>query len=46
VLAAGVAGTRAQWEGGSIAADAKLLAAYAVALLAVSLLLYDHLWED
>jgi heme exporter protein B len=46
VLAAGVAGTRAQWEGGSIAADARLLAAYAVALLAVSLLLYDHLWED
>lgn len=46
VLAAGVAGTRAQWEGGSIAADAKLLAAYAVALLGASLLLYDHLWED
>jgi heme exporter protein B len=46
VLAAGVAGTRAQWEGGSIAADARLLGAYAVALLAVSLLLYDHLWED
>lgn len=46
VLAAGVAGTRAQWEGNSIAADARLLGAYAVALLAVSLLLYDHLWED
>ena len=46
VLASGVAGTRAQWEGGSIAADVRLLAAYAVALLAVSLLLYDHLWED
>lgn len=46
VLAAGVAGTRAQWEGGSIAADARLLAAYAVALLGASLLLYDHLWED
>ena len=46
VLAAGVAGTRAQWEGVSIAADAKLLAAYAVALLGASLLLYDHLWED
>ena len=46
VLAVGVAGTRAQWEGGSIAADARLLGAYAVALLAVSLLLYDHLWED
>lgn len=46
VLAAGVAGTRAQWEGGSIAADARLLAAYAVALFGISLLLYDHLWED
>ena len=46
VLAAGVAGTRVQWEGGSIAADARLLAAYAVALLGISLLLYDHLWED
>ncbi len=46
VLAAGVAGTRAQWEGGSVAADARLLAAYAVALFGASLLLYDHLWED
>lgn len=46
VLAAGVAGVRAQWEGGSVAADAKLLGAYAVALFGVSLLLYDHLWED
>jgi heme exporter protein B len=46
VLAAGVAGTRAQWEGTTVAPDAKLLAGYAVALFAVSLLLYDHLWED
>jgi heme exporter protein B len=46
VLASGVAGTRAQWDGLPIAADARLLAAYAVALFAVSLLLYDHLWED
>jgi heme exporter protein B len=46
VLAAGVAGTRSQWEGSSIAPDARLLAAYAVALLGISLLLYDHLWED
>jgi len=46
VLAAGVAGTRAQWEARSVAPDARLLAAYAVALFAASLLLYDHLWED
>jgi hypothetical protein len=29
-----------------VAADARLLAAYAVALFGASLLLYDHLWED
>jgi heme exporter protein B len=46
VLAAGVSGTRAQWDGLPVAADARLLAAYAVALFGVSLLLYDHLWED
>ncbi|MCE9626693.1 MAG: heme exporter protein CcmB [Candidatus Eisenbacteria bacterium] len=46
VLAAGVAGTLAQWEGSEIAPYVKLLTAYAVALLGMSLLLYDHLWED
>ena len=46
VLAAAVSGTRAQWSGASVAAELRLLAAYAVALLAASLLLYDHLWED
>ena len=46
VLAAGVAGTRAQWEGSEITAYVRLLAAYAVALLGMGLLLYDHLWED
>jgi heme exporter protein B len=46
VLASGVSGTKAQWEGMPIVNDARLLAAYAVALFAVSLLLYDHLWED
>jgi heme exporter protein B len=46
VLAAGVAGTRAQWDGLPVASDARLLGAYAVALFAVSLLLYDHLWEE
>ena len=46
VLALGVAGTRAQWEGTSVLSFVQPLAAYAVALLAMSLLLYDHLWED
>ncbi len=46
VLAAAVSGTRAQWSGGAVDAELRLLGAYAVALLAVSLLLYDHLWED
>ncbi|MEY4375070.1 MAG: hypothetical protein RL760_1237 [Candidatus Eisenbacteria bacterium] len=46
VLALGVAGTRAQWEGLSVLEFVRPLAAYAVALLGMSLLLYDHLWED
>ena len=46
VLASGVSGTRAQWDGMPVSGDARLLAAYAVALFAISLLLYDHLWED
>lgn len=46
VLAAAVSGMRAQWAGGPIGSEARLLGAYAVALLAASLLLYDHLWED
>jgi heme exporter protein B len=46
VLAAAVSGTKSVWAGGSPAAELRLLAAYAVAVLAVSLLLYDHLWED
>ena len=46
VLAAGVSGTRAQWDGFPVGPDARLLGAYAVALLGASLLLYDHLWED
>ena len=46
VLAAAVSGTRAQWNGASVAAELRLLAAYAAALFAASLLLYDHLWED
>jgi heme exporter protein B len=46
VLAAAVSGTRAQWSGGPVLAEARLLGSYAVALFGVSLLLYDHLWED
>ena len=46
VLAGAVSGTRAQWEGGSIGSPARLLAAYGLAVVAMSLLLYDHLWEE
>jgi heme exporter protein B len=46
VLAAAVSGTRAQWSGAPVDAELRLLGAYAAALLGVSLLLYDHLWEE
>lgn len=46
VLAAAVGGTREMWAGNAVDGALRLLAAYAVALLAASLLLYDHLWED
>lgn len=46
VLAGAVSGTRGQWNGVSVDAELRLLAAYAAALLGMSLLLYDHLWED
>lgn len=46
MLAAAVSGTRSQWQGGSFASELQLLVAYAAAVLGVSLLLYDHLWED
>jgi len=46
VLAATVSGTRGQWQGAAIDGEIKLLVAYAAAMLAVSLVLYDHLWED
>ena len=46
VLAAGVGGPRAQWDGHPVAAEVRLLAAYAAVVLGASLLLYDHLWED
>lgn len=46
VLAATVSGTRALWNGGSAAAELRLLASYTVAMFAVGLLLHDHLWED
>jgi heme exporter protein B len=46
VLAAAVGGTREMWAGHGVGSALRLLGAYAVALLAASLLLYDHLWED
>jgi heme exporter protein B len=46
VLAAAVSGTRAQWVGNPVGAELRLLAGYAAAVLGVSVLLYDHLWED
>ncbi len=46
VLAAGVSGVRAQWDGRTVAGEARILAAYAAVVLGASLLLYDHLWED
>jgi heme exporter protein B len=46
VLAAAVSGTRGQWEGHAVSGEIRLLAAYAVAVLAASVLLYDHLWDE
>ena len=46
VLAAAVKGTRAQWQGGTVGGEASILVAYAAAVFGVSLLLYDHLWEE
>jgi heme exporter protein B len=46
LLAAAVSATRAQWAGGGLAMEVKLLSAYTLALFAASLLLYDHVWED
>ena len=54
LAAAAAAGARGGGDGHArrcgagtpVAPPLRLLAAYAVALLAVSLLLYDHLWED
>lgn len=46
VLAAAVSGTRAQWSGGPVTMELKLLASYTAAVMAASLLLYDHLWEE
>jgi heme exporter protein B len=46
IFAAAVSGTRAQWEGGDTGGELRLLFAFAAAMLAAGLLLYDHLWED
>jgi heme exporter protein B len=46
VLAAAVGATRAQWVGNPVGAELRLLAGYAAAVLAASVLVYEHLWED
>ncbi|NOT34142.1 MAG: heme ABC transporter permease CcmB [Candidatus Eisenbacteria bacterium] len=46
MLAAAVSGTRAQWAGQPVTSELRLLAAYALGLLAASFVLYDHLWEE
>jgi heme exporter protein B len=46
VLAAAVSGTKAQWAGAPVGDELRLLGAYATAMLAVSLLLADHLWNE
>jgi heme exporter protein B len=46
MLAAAVSGTKAQWQGDPATTETRLLAAYCAALLGVSVLLYDHLWEE
>lgn len=46
VLAAAVSGTRAQWSGNPVGDELKLLGAYTVAMLAASVLLADHLWNE
>jgi len=46
VLAAAVSGTRAQWSGLDPGAPLNLLAAYALGVVAIGVLLVDHLWEE
>jgi heme exporter protein B len=46
VLATSVSGTRAPFQGLSAATEMRLLAAFAAGVFGVSVLLYDHLWED
>lgn len=46
VLAAAVSGTRASGQGLPAGQEMRLLGAYAVAMIAVGVLLVDHLWED
>ena len=46
VLAAAVRGTRVQWQNLPATGELNLLIAYTAALLAVGILLVDHLWEE
>ncbi len=45
VVGAAVSGTRRVWELSPAGGEIKLLVAYTAAVLAVSILLYDHLWD-
>ena len=46
MLAAAVRGTRTQWQNLPATGELRLLIAYTAALLAVGVLLVDHLWEE
>lgn len=46
VMAAAVSGTKGQWQGGGVGAELRLLAGFSAAVLGVSVMLYDHLWND
>lgn len=46
VLAAAVRGTKLQWQNLPATGELNLLIAYTAALLAVAILLVDHLWEE
>lgn len=46
VMAAAVNGTRHQWQSGTVMPEVRLLLGFTAAVLGVSVLLYDHLWND
>ena len=46
VMAAGVSGTKGQWQNIPVTAELRLLAGFTAAVLAASVLLYDHVWNE